>query len=102
MMDHRERPKQMKTAEELAAMVHADLSQMDGCPSKGVSVTVYGTPWKSMLMFGVAAGPVKNKAELQNFCNIITERLQRLYEIPSSPANDARGRCPASHPGSRD
>jgi hypothetical protein len=32
-----------------------------------------------MLTFGVAAGPVYNKAELQRFCEIITERLQ--YEV---------------------
>ena len=62
-------------------MILADLSKMEGCPKQGVSVTVYGMPWKSLLMFGVAAGPVKNKAELQSFCNIITERLQRLYDV---------------------
>jgi hypothetical protein len=73
--------KQTKTAEELAAMIHADLSQMDGCPKHGVTVTVYGIPWKSMLTFGAAAGPVRNKAELQSFCQIITERLQRLYDV---------------------
>jgi hypothetical protein len=81
-MDVTERPKDTKNAEELAAMIHADLSQMDGCPKEGVRVTVYGIPWKSMLMFGAAAGPVKNKAELQTICNVITERLQRLYDIP--------------------
>jgi len=80
-MEPRERPKERKTAEELAAMIHADLRNMDGCPQHGVTVTVYGLPWKSMLMFGAAAGPVKNRAELQNFCDIITERLQRLYEV---------------------
>ena len=62
-------------------MIHADLSQMDGCPHQGVMVTVYGIPWKSMLTFGVAAGPVRNKAELQMFCEVITERLQRLYNV---------------------
>jgi hypothetical protein len=31
-------------------------------------------------MFGAAAGPVRNKAELQRFYNIIIERLQRLYD----------------------
>jgi hypothetical protein len=25
--------------------------------------------------------PVRNKAELQWFCEIITERLQRLYDV---------------------
>ena len=80
-MDDNARAKGQKTAEELAAMIHADLSKMDGCPQQGVAVTVYGIPWKSMLMFGAAAGPVKNKAELQSFCDIITERLQRLYEV---------------------
>lgn len=80
-MQDLQRPKESKTADELAAMIHADLSQMDGCPKQGVRVTVYGIPWKSMLMFDATAGPVKNRAELQNFCAIITERMQRLYEV---------------------
>ena len=54
---------------------------MDGCPERGVSVTVYGIPWRAMLTFGAAAGPVRNKAELQKFFEIITERLQRLYDV---------------------
>lgn len=80
-MDGQKRTRETKTAEELAAMIHEDLSRIDGCPAHGVTVTVYGIPWKSMLTFGVAAGPVRNKAELQRFCDIITERLQRLYEV---------------------
>jgi hypothetical protein len=53
----------------------------DGCPKSGVVVTVYGNPWSAMLRFEVAAGPVRNKAELQTFFEIITERLQRLYDV---------------------
>jgi hypothetical protein len=73
--------KQIKTAEELAAMILEDLRKVDGCPEHGVNVTVYGIPWNAMLMFGAAAGPVRNKAELQGFFEIITERLQRLYDV---------------------
>jgi hypothetical protein len=74
--------KQKKTAEELAAMILQDLSSVDGCPKRGVIVTVYGlNPWNSMLTLGVDAGPVPNKADLQSFCDLITERLKRLYEI---------------------
>jgi hypothetical protein len=74
--------KQTKTAEELAAMIHQDLSQLEGCPKRGVKVTVYGlNPWNSLLMFGGDAGPVRNKADLQNFCDIITDRLKRLYDV---------------------
>jgi hypothetical protein len=74
--------KQTKTTEELAAMIHQDLSQLEGCPKSGVKVTVYGlNPWNSLLTFGVDAGPVRNKDELQRFCDIITERLRRLYDV---------------------
>jgi hypothetical protein len=74
--------KEKKTAEELAAMILQDLSNMDGCPKRGVTVTVYGlNPWNSMLTFGVDAGPVPNKAELQTFFDIITERYRRLYDV---------------------
>ena len=63
-------------------MIHEDLSKVDGCPQRGVTITVYGlNPWNSMLTFGVAAGPVRNKGELQSFCDIITARLQRLYDV---------------------
>jgi hypothetical protein len=79
-MEFRERAKERKTAEELAAIIREDLGKVDGCPERGVTVSVYGIPWKSMLTFGAEAGPVRNKAELQRFCDIITERLQRLYD----------------------
>jgi hypothetical protein len=80
-METSERPKERKTAEELATMIHEDLTKVDGCPERGITVTVYGIPWRSMLTFGAAAGPVYNKAELQRFLEIITERLQRLYDV---------------------
>src|ERR1035437_5162884 len=52
--------KEKKTAEELAAMIHHDLSQIEGCPQRGVKLTVYGlNPWNCLLTFGVAAGPVQ-------------------------------------------
>jgi len=73
--------KEAKTAEELAAMIREDLSNVDGCPERGVGVTVYGVPWRAKLMLGAAAGPVRNKAELQRFFEVITERLQRLYDV---------------------
>src|SRR5258705_5111130 len=74
--------KQTKTIEELAAMIHQDLSQIESCPERGVKVTVYGlNPWNSMLTFGVDAGSVPNKTDLQRFCDIITERLRRLYDV---------------------
>jgi hypothetical protein len=80
-MDVAEHKKQTKSAEELAAVIHEDLSKLDGCPKAGVNVTVYGLPWNAMLMFGAAAGPVRNKEELKGFFEIIVERLQRLYDI---------------------
>jgi hypothetical protein len=76
-----ENTRQTKTAEELAAMIREELSKVDGCPERGVNVTVYGIPWNAMLMFGTAAGSVPNKAELQKFFEIIKERLQRLYDV---------------------
>ena len=80
-MEGLEHTRQTKTAEELAAMIREDLSKVDGCPERGVNVTVYGIPWNAMLMFGAAAGPVRNKVELQKFFEIIKERLQRLYDV---------------------
>jgi hypothetical protein len=79
-MEREESRKQVRTAEELAAMILEDLSKVEGCPERGVNVTIYGIPWNAMLMFGAAAGPVRNKAELQGFFEIIVERLKRLYD----------------------
>src|SRR5258706_14548812 len=87
--------KQTKTVEELAAMIHQDLSQLEDCPERGVKVTVYGlNPWNSMRKFGVVAGPVRNRPELQGFCNIITERLKRLYDVggPARRGLKAKGK----------
>jgi hypothetical protein len=80
-MEGGKQAKELKTAAELEAMILEDLSNVDGCPESGIIVTVYGIPWKSMLTFGAAAGPVRNKAELLRFSEIITERLQRLYDV---------------------
>lgn len=74
--------KEFKTAEQLAEMILSDLRQVKGCPKAGVTVTVYGLgPWNSWLHFGAAAGPVRNKTELQEFCTILTERLKGRYDI---------------------
>ncbi len=74
--------KEKKAAEELAAMILHDLSVIEGCPPRGVTVTVYGlNPWNALLTFGVAAGPVPNRADLNAFFDVITDRLKRLYNI---------------------
>lgn len=74
--------KRMKTAEELAAMILQDLSQIEGFPQRGVKVTVYGfNPWNAMLSYGVEAGPVPNKEDLQALFDVFIERLKRLYDV---------------------
>jgi hypothetical protein len=80
-MEGPDHTKETKTAEELERMILEDLRNVDGCPERGVSVTVYGIPWNAMLTFGAEAGPVRNKAELKKFFEIITERMQRLYNM---------------------
>jgi hypothetical protein len=77
--------KGMRTADELTAMILEDLTKIEGCPKRGVKVTVYGSnPWNCWLSFGTAAGPVHNKTEIQAFCQIITDRLKRLYDVSGS------------------
>ena len=66
-METTEPAKQTRTAEELATIIRGDLSKLEGCPERDVNVTIYGDPWKAMLMFGAKAGPVPKKAELQQF-----------------------------------
>ena len=74
--------KLMLTRSELAAMALEDLSRMDGCPQSGLKVEVYGSnPWNAWLSFGVEAGPVRNRGEIQGFFHVITDRLKRLYDV---------------------
>lgn len=74
--------KQKKGAEELAAMILEDLSQIEGCPQRGVKVTVYGfNPWNAMLTYGVEAGAVPNKEDLLALFDVLVERMKRLYEV---------------------
>jgi hypothetical protein len=65
-MEGTNRTKETKTAEELERMILDDLHNVNGCPERGIRVTVYGTPWNAMLMFGAEAGPVRNIAELSS------------------------------------
>jgi len=60
IMESSERPKRTISPEELAGMIRDDLSKVNGCPKHGVNVTVYGIPWKAMLMFGAEAVPNKS------------------------------------------
>jgi hypothetical protein len=63
-------------------MILNDLTEIDGCPKRGIKVMVYGSnPWNAWLSFGIDAGPIKNKGEIQAFCQIITERLKRHYDV---------------------
>lgn len=79
---HRAITKESRTPDELAEMILSDLKQVPGCPANGVNITVYGlSPWNSWLSFGVAAGPIRNKAELQEFCVLLTDRLRVRYDV---------------------
>lgn len=81
-LQHRSSFKELKTADELAAMILSDLKQVAGCPRSGITVTVYGlSPWNSWLHFGGTAGAVHNKQELQDFCALLTDRLRLRYDV---------------------
>jgi len=74
--------KQTKAAEELAAMIHRDLSEIDGCPQRGVKVTVYGfNRWNAMMTYGLEAGGVPNKRDLLALFDLLVERMKRLYDV---------------------
>lgn len=74
--------KEKRSVDELSALILDHLRKIEGCPQLGVKVTVYGSnPWNSWLSFGGDTGPVPNKALLQASCEIITERLKRLYDV---------------------
>lgn len=76
-MDEPKDTKQTKTAEEVQAKILKDLRKVDGYPEKGVNSTVYGVDDDVRR----CCRPARNKTELQGFFEIITERLQRLYDV---------------------
>jgi hypothetical protein len=79
---HVSQAKETKTAAELAQMIEADLSKHPECPGKGFVVTVYGTiPWRVMLMFTPAAGPVRNPQEWRDLTEELAERLRKRYDL---------------------
>ena len=74
--------KQTKTAEELAAMIEADLAKHPECPRKGFQVTVYGTTlWRAMLTIKPAAGPVRNPQEWRDLTEDLADRLRERYDL---------------------
>jgi hypothetical protein len=74
--------KQTKTAEELAAMIEADLAQHPECPRTGFQVTVYGTTlWRAMLTIKPAAGPVRNPQEWRDLTEELADQLRRRYDL---------------------
>jgi hypothetical protein len=88
--------KQTKTVEELAAMIHQDLSQIEGCPEAGIKVTVYGlNPWNCLLTFGVDAGKMAlgQCAAKPAYCT-----RQRVFRHPAGHelgrSNLRRDNCP--------
>jgi hypothetical protein len=79
--ENSEPAKQSKTTAEIGSVDPCGPAQRRRLPTKGSEGTVYGLPWKAMLMFGAEAGPVRNKDDLKKFFEFFTERLQRLYDI---------------------
>ena len=66
----------------MAAMIRVDLIQMDGCPPTGSRGRYLRHALESHASgFGPPPGPVRNKAELETFLEVSTERLRRLYEV---------------------
>ena len=94
MEDTSQRPKETKTADELAAMIIADLRQVEGCPKEGVTVYVYGIPWNALLMFGAAAGPVPNRAELNSFSILSSNGCSDCTTRSCRGSAPPRGRLP--------
>jgi hypothetical protein len=74
--------KQTKTAEELAAMIEADVAKHPECPRTGFQVTVYGTTlWRAMLTIKPAAGPVRNPQEWRDLTEELADRLRSRYDL---------------------
>ena len=72
--------KQMKTVEELAAIVRQDLSQIEGCPTgRRQGDRLRSQPMElSANIWRADAGPVHNRAELPGLFDVIFRGLKRL------------------------
>jgi hypothetical protein len=76
------RPKELKTAAELAEMIELDLARHPDCPRVGFRVTVYGgSHWRAMLTITPAAGGVRNPREWRDLTDDLAERLRAHYDL---------------------
>jgi hypothetical protein len=76
------KPKEIKTAAELAQMIEADLGKHPQCPREGFVVTVYGsTFWRAMLTITPAAGSIRNPQEWRDLTEDLAERLRKRYDL---------------------
>jgi hypothetical protein len=74
--------KEIKTADELARMIEADLAKHPQCPRAGFVVTVYGTTlWRAMLTITPAAGPVRDPQEWRDLTEELAERIRKRYDL---------------------
>jgi hypothetical protein len=67
---------------EMAGIILRTLRAIDGCPTQGLDVTIYGSrPWNALLRITPAAGPLRDAQAWRERVRDMVPRLRAQYEL---------------------
>jgi hypothetical protein len=76
------RGKQVRHPDEIAGIIMKSLRSIDGCPTRGFSVTVYGSnPWNAMLTIRPEAGPRIDRELWRSRVHDIGVQLRNDFDV---------------------
>lgn len=82
LLDQPENYGRRKTADELAGIILKALQTLDGAPSRGFVVTVYGgNPWNAMLTIKPEAGPIADPDLWRKRVQDMAARLRQDFDL---------------------
>jgi len=74
--------KQVRHADEIAGIIMKSLRAIEGCPARGLTVTVYGSnPWNAMLTIRPEAGPRIDRELWRSRVHDIGVKLRNDFDV---------------------
>jgi hypothetical protein len=74
--------KQVRPPDEIAGIIMKSLRAIDGCPTRGFTVTVYGSnPWNAMLTIRPEAGPRIDRELWRSRVHDIGVKLRNDFDV---------------------
>jgi hypothetical protein len=80
--------KQLRSPDEIAGLILKSLRTIEGCPTRGFVVTVYGSnPWNAMLTIRPEAGPRIDRALWCSRVHDIGVQLRNKFDVADASTN---------------